>query len=109
MKKLISKLLSGTLALMFVGQIMIYGDGSSQGIVHALIKTVGRKNKSEDLIEEYGISSQMDSLYSKITAALEENGLTEQQALDLYNMASLEEYTAKLKGYGALVNDNKKK
>ena len=35
MKKLISKLLSGTLALMFVGQIMIYGDGSSQGIVHA--------------------------------------------------------------------------
>ena len=35
MKKLISKLLSGTLALMFVGQIMIYGDGSSQGIAHA--------------------------------------------------------------------------
>ena len=87
-----------------------YVDLNKKGsAVDALIKTVGRKNKSEDLIEEYGISSQMDSLYSKITAALEENGLTEQQALDLYNMASLEEYTAKLKGYGALVNDNKKK
>ena len=35
MKKTLSKLLSGTLALMFAGQIMIYGDGSSQGIVHA--------------------------------------------------------------------------
>ena len=87
-----------------------YVDLNKKGsAVDALIKTVGRKNKSEDLIEEYGISSQMDSLYSKITAALEENGLTEQQALDLYNMASLEEYTAKLKGYGALVNDNKEK
>ncbi|HJI31051.1 MAG TPA: hypothetical protein OIL98_02750 [Lachnospiraceae bacterium] len=87
-----------------------YVDLNKKGsAVDALIKTVGRKNKSEDLIEEYEISSQMDSLYSKITAALEENGLTEQQALDLYNMASLEEYTAKLKGYGALVNDNKKK
>lgn len=87
-----------------------YVDLNKKGsAVDALIKTVGRKNKSEDLIEEYGIASQMDSLYSKITAALEENGLTEQQALDLYNMASLEEYTAKLKGYGALVNDNKQK
>ena len=87
-----------------------YVDLNKKGsAVDALIKTVGRKNKSEDLIEEYGISSQMDSLYSKITAALEENGLTEQQALDLYNMASLEKYTAKLKGYGALVNDNKEK
>lgn len=35
MKKLFSKLLSGALAVVFVGQVMIYGDGSSQGIVHA--------------------------------------------------------------------------
>lgn len=87
-----------------------YVDLNKKGsAVDALVKAVGRKNKSEDLIEEYGIASQMDSLYSKITAALEENGLTEQEALDLYNMSSLEEYTAKLKGYGALVNDSKNK
>ncbi|MDD6235656.1 MAG: hypothetical protein PUB17_10840 [Lachnospiraceae bacterium] len=87
-----------------------YVDLNKKGsAVDSLIKAVGRKNKSEDLIEEYGIASQIDSLYSKITAALEENGLTEQEALDLYNMSSLEEYTAKLKGYGALVNDNKNK
>ena len=35
MNKRIRKLLSGVLAVMFVGQVMIYGDGSSQGIVHA--------------------------------------------------------------------------
>ena len=35
MNKRIQKLLSGVLAVMFVGQVMIYGDGSSQGIAHA--------------------------------------------------------------------------
>ena len=30
MNKRIRKLLSGVLAVMFVGQVMIYGDGSSQ-------------------------------------------------------------------------------
>lgn len=35
MNKRIRKLLSGVLAVMFVGQVMIYGDGSSQGIAHA--------------------------------------------------------------------------
>ena len=32
MNKRIRKLLSGVLAVMFVGQVMIYGDGNSQGI-----------------------------------------------------------------------------
>ncbi|MBQ8434870.1 MAG: hypothetical protein IJX24_02515, partial [Oscillospiraceae bacterium] len=35
MKKKIQRVLSGVLAAMFVGQVMIYGDGSSQGIAHA--------------------------------------------------------------------------
>ncbi|MGN0621968.1 MAG: DUF6531 domain-containing protein, partial [Porcipelethomonas sp.] len=35
MNKRIRKLLSGVLAVMFVGQVMVYGDGSSQGIAHA--------------------------------------------------------------------------
>ena len=35
MKKIFQRALSGVLSVMFVGQIMIYGDGSSQGIAHA--------------------------------------------------------------------------
>ena len=35
MKKIFQRALSGVLSVLFVGQIMIYGDGSSQGIAHA--------------------------------------------------------------------------
>ena len=35
MIKKFQRILSGVLAAMFVGQVMIYGDGSSQGIAHA--------------------------------------------------------------------------
>ena len=32
MSKKLQRILSGTLAALFVGQVMIYGDGASQGI-----------------------------------------------------------------------------
>ena len=35
MNKKLSRILAGTLSVMFVGQVLIYGDGSSQGIAHA--------------------------------------------------------------------------
>ena len=35
MKKKIQRVISGVLATMFIGQALIYGDGSSQGIAHA--------------------------------------------------------------------------
>ena len=35
MSKKISRILAGTLSAMFVGQVLIYGDGTSQGILHA--------------------------------------------------------------------------
>ena len=35
MNKKISRIVAGALSVMFVGQVMIYGDGSSQGIAHA--------------------------------------------------------------------------
>ena len=35
MNKKLSRIVSGILSLMFVGQVMIYGDGNSQGIAHA--------------------------------------------------------------------------
>lgn len=35
MNKKLRRILAGTLSMMFVGQVMIYGDGSSQGIAHA--------------------------------------------------------------------------
>ena len=63
MKKLISKLLSGTLALMFVGQIMIYGDGSSQGIAHA--ETINQIKKDIQL------SKNADELAQEFDSAIE--------------------------------------
>ncbi len=35
MKKIFQRALSGVLSVLFVGQVLIYGDGSSQGIAHA--------------------------------------------------------------------------
>lgn len=35
MNKKLSRILTGTLSVMFIGQVLIYGDGSSQGIAHA--------------------------------------------------------------------------
>lgn len=35
MSKKLSRILAGTLSAMFVGQVLIYGDGTSQGILHA--------------------------------------------------------------------------
>lgn len=35
MNKKLSRIVAGALSVMFVGQVMIYGDGSSQGIAHA--------------------------------------------------------------------------
>ena len=63
MKKLISKLLSGTLALMFVGQIMIYGDGSSQGIAHA--ETI------QQIKNDIQLSKNADELAQEFDSAIE--------------------------------------
>ena len=35
MKKIFQRALSGALSVLFIGQALIYGDGSSQGIAHA--------------------------------------------------------------------------
>ncbi len=35
MSKKLSRILAGTLSAMFVGQVLIYGDGTSQGLLHA--------------------------------------------------------------------------
>lgn len=53
MNKKLRRILAGTLSMMFVGQVMIYGDGTSQGILHA--ETIasaaeaieGRKNAAQ--------------------------------------------------------------
>jgi len=63
LKKLISKLLSGTLALMFVGQIMIYGDGSSQGIAHA--ETI------QQIKNDIQLSKNADELSQEFDSAIE--------------------------------------
>lgn len=47
MNKKLSRILAGTLSAMFVGQVLIYGDGNSQGIAHA--ETIARIKKSLQL------------------------------------------------------------
>ena len=49
MIKKFQRILSGVLAAMFVGQVMIYGDGSSQGIAHA--ETISEIKESLQLSE----------------------------------------------------------
>ncbi len=58
MKKKIQRVISGVLATMFVGQVMIYGDGSSQGIVHAetiteIKESLQLSENADKLHEEY--------------------------------------------------------
>ena len=65
MNKRIRKLLSGVLAVMFVGQVMIYGDGSSQGIVHAetiagIKESLQLSENSDELQQEF--ESAVDGL-----------------------------------------------
>lgn len=47
MNKRLSRVLAGTLSAMFVGQVLIYGDGRSRGIAHA--ETIARIKKSLQL------------------------------------------------------------
>jgi len=53
MSKKLSRILAGTLSAMFVGQVLIYGDGTSQGILHyetiasAAEAIEGRKNAAQ--------------------------------------------------------------
>ena len=49
MNKKLSRILAGTLSVMFVGQVLIYGDGNSQGIAHA--ETIGAIKESLQLFE----------------------------------------------------------
>ena len=58
MKKFFQRALSGVLSVMFVGQIMIYGDGSSQGIAHAetiadIKESLELSGNADELKQEY--------------------------------------------------------
>ena len=63
MKKFLSKLLSGALAALFVCQVMIYGDGSSQGIAHA--ETIA------GIKESLQLSENADELAQEFDSAIE--------------------------------------
>ncbi len=80
--------------------------GMQPEALDALINAVGRKNKSEDLIQEYEVTSQVNSIYSQILALLDSYGISEKEALDYYNMTSLSNYRDILESYGGPVNDS---
>ena len=62
MNKKLSRIVSGILSLMFVGQVMIYGDGNSQGIVHA--ETIS------DIKESLQFSKNADELQKEFENAV---------------------------------------
>lgn len=68
--------------------------------LNALIGAVGRKNSNEDLIKHYGIESEATAVYGKILSILDEFGIDEEKALELYSMRNLIEYRQILTGYG---------
>ena len=58
MNKKLTRMLAGVLSVMFVGQIMIYGDGSSQGIAHAetiagIKESLQLSENADELQQEY--------------------------------------------------------
>jgi YD repeat-containing protein len=58
MNKKIKRTLAGVLSLLFVGQVMIYGDGTSQGILHAntiasAAEAIEKAKNAEQLAEEF--------------------------------------------------------
>lgn len=61
MANLYKRLLSATLAFMFVGQVLIYGDGTAQGIAHAAtideIQTAIEQNEAADILETEALES----------------------------------------------------
>ncbi len=63
MNKKLSRIVSGILSLMFVGQVMIYGDGNSQGIAHA--ETIS------DIKESLQFSKNADELQKEFENAVD--------------------------------------
>ncbi|MCM1529708.1 MAG: hypothetical protein NC093_06910 [Alistipes sp.] len=58
MNKKFRRIVSGVLSVMFVGQVLIYGDGSSQGIAHAetieaIKESLQLSENADDLQQEY--------------------------------------------------------
>lgn len=80
MNKKIKQTLAGALSLMFVGQVMIYGDGASQGILHAdTIASAaeaieGRKN-ADQLAKEFEEATKGlgEVNYFELPEAVEQN------------------------------------
>ena len=65
MNKKLSRILAGTLSAIFIGQVLIYGDGNSQGIAHAetiagIKESLKLSENADDLQKEY--ESAIDGL-----------------------------------------------
>lgn len=65
MNKKLTRILSGTLSLVFVGQVMIYGDGAAQGVLHA--DTIA---SAAEAIEEAKNADQLAAEFDEATAGL---------------------------------------
>ena len=65
MNKKLTRILSGALSLVFVGQVMIYGDGAAQGVLHA-----SSIASAAEAIEEAKNADQLAAEFDEATAGL---------------------------------------
>ena len=85
MNKKLSRILAGTLSAMFVGQVLIYGDGNSQGIAHA--ETIARIKKSLQL------SKNADKLQEEFENEIKGLGEVEYFGYPEYSIMMMNEIT----------------
>ena len=63
MTKKLTRTIAGVMSLMFVGQIMVFGDGASQGILHAdtIASAHLLRYREKDISGKYGVSEKRET------------------------------------------------
>lgn len=72
----------------------------------ALIMSVGRKNRNEELAIRYEVTNEVNSVYNRLIGMLDKYGISESQALDYFTMKDYEEYFSILESIGGRGSDS---
>lgn len=76
------------------------GLGDVPHALDALIMSVGRKNRNEELAIRYEVTDEVDAVYNRLIGMLDKYGISESQALDYFTMKDYEEYFSILESIG---------
>lgn len=72
----------------------------------ALIMSVGRKNRNEELAIRYEVTNEVNVVYNRLISMLDKYGISEAQALDYFTMRDYKEYFAILESIGGQGRDS---